>query len=183
MMRPPSPRSIIRLPTAWLMRNVPCTLTRITKSNFSSGISSAGAPHVAPLLLTRMSMSPKVSSVCLENSASSSKYETSRSSTPFLWAVMIFLASTLLVILVPALAGLAPQLAILVLLGDRLLRLHALIAGFLVALHPDVVVDVYAGEVHELERTHRVAQGRLARRVYVLEGAHAVLVEVHGLVH
>src|ERR671920_188925 len=45
------------------MRNVPCTLTCITRSNFSSGISSTGAPHVAPLLLTRMSIAPKASSV------------------------------------------------------------------------------------------------------------------------
>src|SRR5215210_5544962 len=77
----------------------------------------------------------------------------------------------LLIVLIPTLTGLAPQLTLLVLLGDRLLRLHALVAGFLGAIHPDVVVDVYAGEVHELERTHRVAQGRLARCVYVLEGA------------
>src|SRR5947209_9755133 len=82
----------------------------------------------------------------------------------------------LLVVLVPALAGLAPQLALLILLGDRLLRPHALIAGFLIAVHPDVVVNVYAGEVHELERTHRVTQSRLTRCVYILEGAHASLV-------
>src|SRR5918911_3624752 len=89
----------------------------------------------------------------------------------------------LLVVLVPALAGLTPQRALLVLLGDRLLRLHALVTGFLVAIHPDVVVNVYAGKVHELERTHRMAQGRLARCVYVLKGGHASLVKLDGLVH
>src|SRR5919199_469262 len=78
MMRPPSPRSIIRLPTAWLMRNVPCTLTRTTRSNFSSGISSAGAPQVAPLLLTRISMAPKVSSVSLTAFSTSSGLVTSQ---------------------------------------------------------------------------------------------------------
>src|SRR5919199_602108 len=77
-MRPPSPRSIMRLPTAWDIRNVPCTLTCITRSNFSSGISSAGAPHVAPLLLTRMSIAPKASSVSFTTLATSSGSVTSQ---------------------------------------------------------------------------------------------------------
>src|SRR5919202_730337 len=56
---PPSPRSTIFPSTAWLIRNVPRTLTPRTFSNASSGISRVGAPHVAPELLTRMSTAPK----------------------------------------------------------------------------------------------------------------------------
>src|SRR5919112_2036029 len=79
MIRPPSPRSIMRLPTAWDMRNVPRTLTRTTRSNLSSGISSAGAPHVAPLLLTSTSIAPKASSVSFTALSTSSGSVTSHS--------------------------------------------------------------------------------------------------------
>src|ERR671916_508736 len=61
-MVPPLPRSIMRLPAAWLMRKVPRTLTAITRSNFSGGISVGGAPQVAPELLTSTSTLPKARS-------------------------------------------------------------------------------------------------------------------------
>src|SRR3712207_5464576 len=44
------------------MRKVPRTLTAITLSNFSGGISVGGAPQVAPELLTSTSTLPKVRS-------------------------------------------------------------------------------------------------------------------------
>src|SRR5215217_4145850 len=59
----------------------------------------------------------------------------------------------------------------------------SLVAALLVAGHTHMVVDVYARKIHELERAYRVAQSRLARRVYVLKRGHAVLVEIHSLVH
>src|SRR5215210_3819029 len=79
-MRPPSPRSIMRLPTVWAMRNVPRTLTCTTWSNFSSGISSGGAPQVVPLLLTRTSIAPKASSVSATTLFTSSGSVTSQAS-------------------------------------------------------------------------------------------------------
>ena len=55
MMRPPCWRSIMCKPTARLTKYVPSTLTWITRSQASNGISANGAPHVAPALFTRMS--------------------------------------------------------------------------------------------------------------------------------
>src|SRR5215218_8750877 len=79
MMVPPDPRSIMRRPAAWDMRNVPLTFTRSTWSKRSRGISAGGAPHVAPLLLTIISRLPKVSSACDTTLSTSSGSVTSHS--------------------------------------------------------------------------------------------------------
>src|SRR5208337_2679784 len=55
--------AIIALPTLWQNRNVPVKLVERTLSHWSSVISSMGAPHDTPALLTRMSMRPNFASV------------------------------------------------------------------------------------------------------------------------
>src|SRR5690606_29619418 len=87
MIRPPLPLAIISFPAAWDMRKVPFTLTSITRSNLSRGISSGGAPQVAPLLLMTMSTPPKFSLAAATTRTTSSGRVTSqgraRASPPF----------------------------------------------------------------------------------------------------
>src|SRR5574343_226100 len=71
-MRPARRGSIERLPTAWLKRKTERTLRFMTLSQASSGWSSAGAPQVAPALLTRMSIWPRRSIVSATTRCASS---------------------------------------------------------------------------------------------------------------
>src|SRR5206468_4856199 len=73
-------------------------------------------------------------------------------------------------------------LALADLLGDALARSVAGVAGLLEARELDVVADVDAGQVHQLEGPHRISQRGPARRVDVLDRGDAVLVEADGLV-
>ena len=50
-------------PAAWQNKNAPVRSISITIFHLSSGISSAGVPHVTPALLMRMSILPKASIV------------------------------------------------------------------------------------------------------------------------
>lgn len=82
----------------------------------------------------------------------------------------------MLVMLVPALAGLASEFAFFEFFYDALFWLLALVSGLFIARHPHIVIDVYTGEIHQFKRADRMPEGRLADRVYILEGGYAILV-------
>src|ERR1700733_15838368 len=56
------------LPTAWQNRNVPVKLVEMTLCHCSNVMSSTGAAHDTPALLTRMSIRPNLSSVAFTTS-------------------------------------------------------------------------------------------------------------------
>src|SRR5439155_164062 len=86
------------------------------------------------------------------------------------------LALPLFVVLVEALAGLHAELAREVHALEQRGRRPPRIAELVEEHVRDVVVDVHAGVVDELERSHRMAQPELHRLVDVLDGRDAQIV-------
>src|SRR4051795_1741745 len=88
----------------------------------------------------------------------------------------------LVVVAVEAEARLAAQLAALDELGDGAAGQVAWVVAGRVAGELGVVADVDAGEVHQLERTHRIAQRGAAGGVDGLDGGDPVLEQEDRLV-